>query len=221
MNPTHLQRAVIAGGIAVALLLAFMLGKQVGAHSAARARDGSRAAAAGDGVPSLPPRLSSPAPETPPPVALTAVPGSTVDPLTLDVHFADVSNALERARTELNSATTPNHGGWVEKARADLQRAQTTFNAAAGYFNDHPESRSTLSRNANQGHLVNALEALQAALDVLAQTGGGNLAGNRDSLIGNIDATATDVVGAFNYLASGRTAPRADGEPPDHGRDLP
>ncbi len=136
--------------------------------------------------------------------------------------LAAAQEALGRARTALGNASTGNHGGYVEKARADVEQAITDLNhlvefaqnnpaiAALGAASsaeaqaamDHVMSLHFATPN-NQRSMVSALSELRATLTGLQQPGAGNLGPPRDTVILDIDRTATDVSDGFTYLRSG------------------
>src|SRR5438552_3106246 len=52
--------------------------------------------------------------------------------------LAVLQSALQKARTNLPKATVSTHGGYVEKARANIKIVQGDMDAIVGYISEHP-----------------------------------------------------------------------------------
>ncbi len=134
---------------------------------------------------------------------------------------------LEQAAKTLSSASTGNHGGYVEKARADVGRALTDVRAATLAFvqadpgaaaspaTTPPGLTEIYSRLAHtrpgggsaQSSMYGALPPLRTALDALQSAPGGTLGGNRDAIAADIGQAAADIIAGIQFLDSHSSNP--------------
>ena len=151
--------------------------------------------------------------------ALAATTQSSADQID---HLTASQKAIAAAVLALRRATTNNHAGYVEKARANIEQATNDMNAATAYAGAHPELAGTplaespassasiaaiqafdFPKPNNQASMVAALKSIQTAASTLEQAPGGNLGGYRDKLIADLNDAANNVNDGFNVLRSG------------------
>ncbi len=173
----------------------------------------------------------APSRATPDSPAVTPVAAPALDPGLVEIPPSptagnQVAEKLRSAKSDIDKAvqamagaTKNNHGGFVEKAQAELDRTSKDIADAITFAQDHPEINAlpgaatpealaaaehakafTIANPGNQGHLVNGIAALQDALASLQEAKGGNIGGNRDKLLLDIDRSATAIMDGFQYL---------------------
>lgn len=168
----------------------------------------------------------------------------TLDPGLAPIAPADsganqVADKLRLARAELDKAirgmagaTKKNHGGFVEKAQAELKQTAQDLTDAMAFADAHPEIIAlpgaapaetlaaaehlmglTFPKPNNQGHLVDGLNGLQRALTALQESRGGDIGGNREKLIADMDRAATSIYDGFHFLQNKGNTPTNSPQP--------
>ena len=179
-------------------------------------------------VPIVPPdsTASPPVIATPPTPADSPAPSPAEDLTASAVaRLEAVRAALDRAATNLRSATSATHGGFVSKGRADLAPALAAANAALDFARANPASSvqpATISPASNatlvrlngvhqptpnsQPSMHRTLAALKSALEVLQSVPGGDLGGAREIIISSVAQTTNDVIAGIRFADQDATA---------------
>jgi hypothetical protein len=133
-----------------------------------------------------------------------------------------VKAELDKATRSMSGATKKNHGGYVERAQAELKQAAADLDAAIDFARQHPELVSVpgaapadtfatvehlkglgIPKPNNQGHLDGGISGLQSALAALQEVKGGDLGGHRQTLIADFDRAGTTIFQGYQFLANG------------------
>ncbi len=209
-----LKIALLIGGSAILLLLALMITLHLGPV-------GNSLAPPSPAQPTIEPSANTP-----------TDPSLPSNPLA--DHLTIAYDQMAKARKSLANATIADHGGYVEKAKADVEQAMADFADALTYAREHADPATlstppissadalaaaahaknlTIPKPNQQPSMVNALNALQASLEALQNTPGGDLGGLRNNLLLGIDHAATNITDAFTFKRNHGKSPPAPPAP--------
>ena len=171
------------------------------------------------------PALADMAPRSPPAQKTqNAAPPSALEAAPLLIRLEAVQGALEQANTALRGATVNTHGGFVEKARADVALALAAAKAALELVHAHPSDGAPAGPASNllattlahlndisptagnpQPNMFRALAGLKAALEAMPPVADGALGGEREKIIASAAQAADDVIAGIRFADGGRT----------------
>lgn len=210
MSATQLQRLAIIAACVVIVVAAFLLGLLL----------------TGPGTSPLPeqvtpaPSVASTAPVRE--IAAEAPPSPDAVENMLANLWASQA-ALQQCADFMDKATINNKGGYVEKARADLEQARLNMIAAIDYVRAHPE----LARERRPPELPEfpveppppaagppgvpnlrkAMTALTEAHRQLNSARGGALGGHRDKLNADFKRAANNIIAGIHFNVDGSVPP--------------
>ena len=124
--------------------------------------------------------------------------------------------SLDTAKLALAAATTKDHGGYVEKARTQVNQAMSNLAAASTYIAEHPDvgnQPAVLSAAASaatfndaglthegQPSMYRALDNIMAAYTQLQTSPGGDLGGYRDRTLEDLHQAAADTIAGIRVV---------------------